>query len=138
MRSLALAVLLAGISSTAFAADPANITGTWVPVAFSAAEVGTPEAITDADKPATSHDTAGAWKLTIDTQDGGAFTGSSVSPAGKKNVFVGAFRLDGKRFVVATTRGGSTGEVMGDQMEVCWTDNIPNLIAAGCTVYKRQ
>jgi hypothetical protein len=138
MRSLALAVLLAGISSTAFAADPANITGTWVPVAFSAAEIGTPAAISATDKPAIKHDTAGAWKITIDTQDGAAFTGTSVSPAGKKNLFVGAFRLDGKRFVVATTQGGSTGEVVGDQLEVCWTDNIPNLIAAGCTVYNRQ
>jgi hypothetical protein len=138
MRSLALAVLLAGISATAFAADPTNITGTWVPVAFSGAEVGTPEAISATDKPATKHDTAGAWKLTIDTQDGGAFAGSSVSPTGTSGLFVGAFRLDGKRFVISTTHGGSTGEVVGDQLEVCWTDNIANLIAAACTVYKRQ
>ena len=138
MRSLALAVLLAGISSTAFAADPADITGTWLPVAFSDAEVGTPEAITAADKPVTKHDTAGAWTFTVDTQDGGAFAGSSLGPTGKPGVFVGAFRLDGKRFVLSTARGGASGEVVGDQLEVCWTDNIANLIAAGCTVYNRK
>ena len=49
-----------------------------------------------------------------------------------------AFRLDGKRFVISTTSGAGTGEIDGDQLEVCWTDNIPNLIAAGCTVYQRK
>jgi len=138
MRSLALAVLLAGISSTAFAADPTNIVGTWVPTAFSAASVGTPEAISATDKPATSHDASGGWSVTVDTQDGGAFVGTVTGPSGKPKPLVGAFRLDGKRFVISTTSGAGTGEIDGDQLEVCWTDNIANLIAAGCTVYQRK
>jgi hypothetical protein len=138
MRSLALAVFLAGISSTAFAADPAHITRTWVPTAFSGASIGTPDAISATDKPDTVHDAGKAWTLTVDAQDGGAFAGTSTGPDGKSGPIVGAFRLDGKRFVMSTTRGGASGEVDGDQLEVCWTDNIPNLIAAGCTVYKRK
>jgi len=138
MRSLAVAVLLAGISSTAFAADPANIVGTWVPTALSAATVGTAAAISATDKPATSHDARGAWGLTVDTQDGGAFVGTVTGPSGKPKPLVGAFRLDGKRFVISTTNGGGTGEIDGDQLEVCWSDNIPNLIAANCALYKRQ
>jgi len=138
MRSLALAVLLAGISSTAFAADPSNIIGTWVATATSGAEVGTPQAISATDKPAISHDLAGTWTLTFDAQDGGAFAGTGLSPSGKSGVIVGAFRLDGKQFVLSTSRGSATGEVNGDQLELCWTDNIPNLIAAGCTVFKRK
>src|SRR5215475_4209961 len=100
MRSLAFAMLLAGISSTAFAADPSNIIGTWVATATSGAEVGTPQAISATDKPAISHDLAGTWTLTFDAQDGGAFAGTGLSPSGKSGVIVGAFRLDGKQFVL--------------------------------------
>jgi hypothetical protein len=137
MRSLAFAVLLAGISSAAFAADPANIVGTWVPTGLSAATIGTPEGISATDKPTTSHDIAGAWTVTIDAQDGGAFTGTGLGPSGKAPI-VGAFRLDGKRFVISSTNGFASGEVDGDQLDLCWTDNIPYLIAAGCAVYKRK
>jgi hypothetical protein len=53
-------------------------------------------------------------------------------------MIVGVFRLDGKRFVTSTVRGSAAGELMGDRLEICWTDNIPDFIGASCTVYKRQ
>jgi hypothetical protein len=68
----------------------------------------------------------------------GEFKCVRKGPKGKPGTLVGVFRMDGQRFVMATDTGDATGEVMGDQLEICWTDNIPNLIGAGCTVYKRQ
>ena len=59
------------------------------------------------------------------------FSGSSKGPKGTPGTLVGVFRMDGQRFVLATDTGDATGEVMGDQLEICWTDNIPNLIGAG-------
>jgi len=139
MRSLSLAILLASISSTAFAADPANIAGTWVPVSFASAHDGTAGVFDDAAKPSFVKDPALAFTLTVDAQDGPAFSGTwKGGPKGTTRTVVGVFRMDGQRFVIATDTGDATGEVMGDQLEICWTDNIPNLIAAACTVYKRQ
>ena len=79
-----------------------------------------------------------AWKLVIDTQDGAAFSGNNTGPSGKPKLVVGVFRMDGKRFVMATEGGNAAGEVAGDQLEICITDNIPDYVGAICTIYKRQ
>jgi hypothetical protein len=123
MRSLALAVLLAGISSTAFAADPPNIVGTWVPVSYAGAYIGTGGT---------------AWNYVIDKQDGAAFYGASRSPSGEASVFVGVFSPDGMHFWTSTGRGNHEGEIMGDQLEICWTDNVEKYVGVSCAVYKRQ
>jgi hypothetical protein len=138
MRSLPLAVLLASLSSTAFAADAPKVIGTWVPVAFSSAHAGTGGAFPDSAKPTFVKDPAAGWTLTIDSQDGAAFSGMDKGPDGKSGVIAGVFRMDGQRFILSTVTGAAAGEVIGDQLEICWTDNIPNFIGAGCTVYKRQ
>jgi hypothetical protein len=62
----------------------------------------------------------------------------STGPTGLIEKTVGVFRLDGVRFVLSTTSGGALGEIMGNQIEICWNDNVPNYIAASCTLYKRQ
>ena len=138
MRSLALAAVLVGLSAPAFAADAPKVIGTWVPVSFTSAHDGTGGVFQDAEKPSFVKDAGEGWTLTIDAQDGPAFSGTDKGPKGNSGTVVGVFRMDGQRFVMATDSGDATGEVMGDQLEICWTDNIPNLIGAGCTVYKRQ
>jgi len=138
MRSLALAGLLAGISSTAFAADPPNIVGTWVPVSYAQAYAGSGGGVPDSNKATFIKGVTGAWNYVIDKQDGAAFSGASKSPSGEASVFVGVFGIDGKHFVTSTGRGNHEGEVVGDQLEICWTDNVEKYIGVSCALYKRQ
>ena len=139
MRSLAVAALLVGISTTAFAADAPKIIGTWVPVSFTSAHDGTGGAFADEPTPSFTKDPSEGWTLTVDAQDGPAFSGTSKGgPKGTPGQFVGMFRMDGQRFIMSTDTGGATGQVIADQLEICWADNVPNLIAVGCTVYRRQ
>jgi hypothetical protein len=138
MRSLALAVLLAGISSAAFAADPPNIVGTWVPVSYAGAYIGTGGGVPDSNKPTFTTGVATAWNYVIDKQDGAAFYGASRSPSGEASIFVGVFGPDGKHFWTSTGRGNHEGEIMGDQLEICWTDNVEKYVGVSCAVYKRQ
>ena len=89
-------------------------------------------------KPSLTKGTDDAFKWRIDAQDGGSFSGTATGPKGKTETIVGAFRQDGKRFVFSTGNGNGSGEVSGDDLEFCWTDNIPSYIAAGCPTYKRS
>jgi len=76
MRSLALAALLVGLSTTAFAADAPKIIGTWVPVSFTSAHDGTGGEFADEPNPVFTKDPGEGWTLTIDKQDGPAFSGT--------------------------------------------------------------
>jgi len=138
MRLLALAVLLAGMSSAAFAADPPNLIGTWVPVSYAEAYAGKSGGHSDTDKPVFTRGVATAWSYVIDRQEGYAFSGSSKSPTGESGSFVGVLAMDGKHFTTATGRGSHAGELMGDKFELCWTDNVDNYIGVSCAVYQRQ
>ena len=140
MRLLALAALLTAAATPALAAEPFNILGTWVPVSHAAARIGTAPtgAYDTAVKPSLVRDIALAWSYTFDKQDGAAFSGVSNGPKGKSVIAVGVFRMDGQRFVLSTEDGSATGEVTGDEIEVCWTDTVPNYIAAKCTTYRRK
>jgi hypothetical protein len=40
--------------------------------------------------------------------------------------------------VTSTGRGNHEGEVVGDQLEICWTDNVEKYIGVSCALYKRQ
>ena len=140
MRTLALtAALLVGLSTSAFAGDAPKITGTWVPVSFTSAHDGTGGVFTDEAKPTFTTDPAEGWTLTIDTQEGPAFSGTGKGgPKKTAGALVGVFRMDGQHFVMATETGSAHGQLAGDQLELCWEDNVPDLIAVGCAVYKRQ
>jgi hypothetical protein len=137
MRSLVLAAFLALLSVPAFAAYPPNLVGTWIPVEHSGARVGPREGYTTSTTPTLSHDLHLAWKLVIESQDGPAFAGHNVGPSGKSTQVVGVVREDGTRFVMATEGGSASGEIMGDRLEFCVTDNIPVYVGAICTIYKR-
>ena len=137
MRSLVLAAFLALLSVPAFAADPPNLVGTWIPVEHSGARVGPREGYATSTTPVLSHDLHLAWKLVIESQDGPAFAGHNMGPSGKSTQVVGVIRADGTRFVMATEGGSASGEIMGDRLEFCVTDNIPVYVGAICTIYKR-
>ena len=137
MRSLVLAAFLALLSVPAFAADPPNLVGTWVAVEHSGARVGPREGYATSTTPVLSHDLKFAWKLVIENQDGTAFAGHNVGPSGKSAQVVGVIRADGTRFVMATEGGNASGEIIGDRLEFCVTDNIPTYVGAICTIYKR-
>ena len=139
MRKLMLvAVILAG-ASPALAAEPFNITGTWVPVSGASARFG-PSPVYDntTAQPSLVKDSSAAWSLSFDKQDGGAFAGSATGPKGKTELVLGVIRADGRTFVLSTEAGSATGELSGDGIEVCWTDNLPNYIGASCTTYQRK
>ena len=137
MRSLVLAAFLALLSVPAFAADPPNLVGTWIPVEHSGARVGPREGYATSTTPVLSHDLHLAWKLVIESQDGPAFAGHNMGPSGKSTQVVGVVREDGTRFVMATDGGSASGEILGDRLEFCVTDNIPVYVGAVCTIYKR-
>jgi len=139
MRKLILAAILAAAAFPALAAEPFNITGSWIPTYRAAAWVGThPGGAYSSTKPTLSNDVATAWSYTFDKQDGGAFAGFVVGPTGTKEAAVGAFHQDGRRFVLSTDYGSAAGEVNGDEIELCWTDNVANFNEAGCQTYKRK
>jgi len=140
MRLLAFAALLAAAATPALAAEPFNILGTWIPVSHAAARIGTTPsgAYGTYTKPSLVRDKGLGWNYTFDKQDGAAFSGISHGPKGKPEMTVGVFRMDGRRFVLSTDSGNASGEVNGDEIEICWTDNVPNYIAASCTTYERK
>ncbi len=79
-----------------------------------------------------------AWKLVIDTQDGAAFPATIRAPSGKPKLVVGVFRMDGKRFVMATEGAALRARLPAIELEICITDTIPDYVGAICTIYKRQ
>lgn len=137
MRSIFLAAMLAVLATSAFAAGPPNLVGTWVPVEYSSGRVGPREGLPTYATPNLSHDLKIAWKLVIESQDGAAFAGHNVGPSGKSTPVVGVIRPDGTRFVMATEGGNASGEIMGDRLEFCVTDNIPVYVGVACTIYRR-
>ena len=80
------------------------------------------------------------WSYVFDQQDGAAFSGTSIGgPKGTKHVAVGVFRMDGKRFVFSTDSGAGTGEIVdANQIQLCFTDNLDNFVAAACTTLQRK
>ena len=138
MRKLVLAAVLVAGAAPALAAEPFNFVGTWIPVEHASARLGTSPAYDTTTQPSIITDNSAAWSYVIDKQDGAAFAGTAHGPRSKTEAVVGVFRADGAHFVLSSDSGAATGEVVGDGVEICWTDNLPNYIGASCTTYKRK
>ena len=120
------------------AAASFNILGSWTPVAAAAARVGTTDAYS-APTLVLEKASAEPWSYTFDQQDGAAFSGTVTGPKGTKHVTVGVFRMDGQRFVFSTDSGAGTGEIVDqNQIQLCFTDNLDNFVAASCTTLQRK
>jgi hypothetical protein len=139
MRKLAFAAVFIAGATPALAAEPFNILGIWGPVAGASARFG-PSPVYDntTSQPSLIKDSSAAWSYDFDKQDGAAFAGTAKGPKGKTEAVVGVFGADGKRFVLSTETGSATGELAGDGIEICWTDNLPKYIGASCTIYRRR
>lgn len=131
MRLLTLAgAALLMFSVHAVAANSPNLVGTWT------RSTHTMSLLKDTSKPLFSHAEDQTWKMKIDAQDSGAFSGVLSGPVGKPQPIAGAFQPDGKHFVFSTESKSGSGEASNDELQYCWTSSHP--IIAGCATFKRD
>ena len=136
LHMVAVSLLLS--TSAGFAADIPNMVGTWKPTGDLAAAFAGAYPVSEKKLASPIFDAKGnQWTLRIDVQDGRAFAGVSIGPDGKEFTLAGVLRADLKRFVYSNDRGIASGEVMGDTIEVCWTDVIEKVAGASCGTYKK-
>ena len=131
MRSLPFAgAALLMLSVHAVAADAPNLIGSWT------RSTHTMSLLKGNAKPLFTHAEDQTWKMKIESQDSGAFSGVLSGPVGKPQPIAGAFQPDGKHFVFATENESGSGEASGDELQYCWTSSRP--IIAGCATFKRD
>jgi hypothetical protein len=131
MRSFIIAsAVLAGSSLGALGADAPNMVGSWT-------RTDVTMVLSKGSKPLfVNHDSDQVWKLKIDAQEKGSFSGTLTGSIPKSQAIVGAFQSDGKRFVFSTAAESGSGEVNGDEMQYCWTNQ--RAVLAGCSVFKKD
>jgi hypothetical protein len=131
MRSLPFAgATLVLFSVHAFGADAPNLVGSWT------RSTHTVSLLKDDAKPLFTHAEDQTWKMKIDAQDSGAFSGVLSGPVGKPQPIAGAFQPDGKHFVFSTENESGSGEAGNDELQYCWTSSHP--VIAGCATFKRD
>jgi hypothetical protein len=133
MRSFIIAgAVLVGSFIGASAADAPNVIGSWtrtdVTMVLSKGKSSKPLFI--------NRDSDQVWKLNIEAQEKGAFSGTLTGSIPKSQTIVGAFQADGKQFVFSTAAESGSGEVNGDEMQYCWTNQ--RAVLAGCSIFKRD
>jgi len=78
------------------------------------------------------------WTFVFEVQKGRSFYGSATGPSGKSTSFVGVFRRDGRNFIVSSQSGIILGEMVGEDMEICFADNVPDWMAVNCAMLTRR
>lgn len=132
MRAFVLAsAVLVGSSMCALAADAPNLVGNWTRTAVTMVLNKGGQA-----KPMFIHDGKEVWKIKIDAQESGSFSGTTTGYTSKSQPIVGAFQSDGKRFVFSTNSDSGSGEATSDELQYCWTN--PHPIIAGCATFKKD
>jgi hypothetical protein len=131
MRSLPFAgAAFLIFTANAVAADAPNLVGSWTRSSH------TMSLLKGSSKPLFTHTEDQTWKMKIDAQDSGAFSGVLSGPVGKAQPIAGAFQPDGKHFVFSTENESGSGEASNDELQYCWTSSRP--IIAGCATFKRD
>jgi hypothetical protein len=115
----------------ALGADPPNLVGNWTRTAVTMAMSKPGQA-----KPLFIHDGKEVWKIKIDAQEAGSFSGTTSGYTSKSQPIVGAFQSDGKRFVFTTASDAGSGEATADELQYCWTN--PRPMIAGCATFKKD
>jgi hypothetical protein len=116
----------------ALGADAPNLVGSWTRTAVTMVlSKGGPPA-----KPLFIHGGNEVWKIKIDAQESGSFSGTTTGYTSKSQTIVGAFQSDGKRFVFSTDTDSGSGEATADELQYCWTN--PHPVAAGCATFKKD
>lgn len=125
------------LTVSAAAADTPNMVGAWTRIANTSAQLNRSARDPASTKPSLANGAGQNWKINIDAQDGRAFSGTLIDPAGKSYVLVGAFR-DDTHFVFATDKDSGWGEIKDGAMEYCWTAFDPSFVGAGCSKFARS
>jgi hypothetical protein len=141
MRAFAIggsAFLLLTVS--AIGADAPSLVGTWTRTGFSAAQIGEHPGYAPLTKPSLIHGNDPDWKLKIDAQEGGSFSGTLTGPNGKPQTILGTFARDGKHFVFSTNDDMGSGTLGDDEreLEYCWSTSSQRFLGTGCATYKRN
>jgi hypothetical protein len=131
---LALTLTL-GVLGQSSAADYPNVLGTWERVSGSRATTGTEQNKLPPTMSASGDQ--GLQTMRIDEQKGGAFVGEATLATGEKYLLAGAFRKDGKRYVISSDIGVLSGELMGNELEACFTTLLTSVNIAGCYQLKK-
>ena len=128
MRSFVIAsAVLVGSSMCALGADAPNLVGNWTrtTVTMVLSKGGRPA------KPLFIHGGGEVWKIKIDAQESGSFSGTTTGYTSKSQTIVGAFQ---SRNALRTDSG--SGEATSDELQYCWTN--PHPVAAGCATFKKD
>ena len=127
MRSFVIAsAVLVGSSMCALGADAPNLVGSWTRTAVTMVlSKGGPPA-----KPLFIHGGDEVWKIKVDAQESGSFSGTTTGYTSKSQTIVGAFQSDGKRFVFSTDTDSGSGEATADELQYCWTNPTQSQRAA--------
>lgn len=140
MRKFCVAgLVLVALTTAAAASDIPNVVGLWTRNANASAQTSKNTGDAAWAKPSLVNGSGEGWKLKIDTQDGRAFSGTLIDPAGKSSVFVGTFR-DDESFVFTTDKDFGWGEFDDDdrEMKYCWTAISAKFIGTGCSIFARS
>lgn len=122
-------------SSQVFAAEYPNIVGTWERVSGMRAVTGTAQNKQTAVL--TSSGESGLKMIRIANQNSGVFDGEATLVGGEAHLVAGAFRKDGKRYIISSDIGTLSGEISGDEMEACFTTLLTTVNIAGCYQLKK-
>lgn len=142
-RRVSLAAVVAaalGVASPAGAADVPSLVGTWTPIGEDHA-VARHGAASDHRPPVETPalgGTANLWTYVIEAQEGRAFHGYVLSPKGVKDTIVGVVPRNGQDVLMSHRDGEVQGEFIGDQMELCWIDRVPERATAACSLVAKQ
>jgi hypothetical protein len=119
MRAFAIAgSVFFSLCLSAAADDAASLVGTWTRTGFSAAQIGEHPGYAPLTKPSLIHGNDPDWKMKIDAQEGGSFSGTLTGPNGRPQTILGTLQRDGKHFVF------STNDDMGSGMAATTSWNI--------------
>ena len=118
----------------ALAAEHPDLVGTWKLTGEMQASVRL-GAATDhhPEYAAPSHGKpADAWSFVIDGQQGRSFHGHAISPQGKQEPLVGVISHNGERLLLSGMEAAVYGEFVGDQIEFCFMDHLPDRASVAC------
>lgn len=132
-KFMAIAIMM--FTSYAYAQSAPNIKGNWEAVSAVSASGGTEDK--QARLVLSNKKDSAILKLTISSQDGGAFQGETTWRDGLKNLVVGVFHKDGKTLTLSSDVGVGTGYVVNDEMEFCSASVLTTKNRASCTQLKK-
>lgn len=139
MRAFAIACsVFFSLCLSAAADDAASLVGTWTRTGFSAAQIGEHPGYAPLTKPSLIHGNDPDWKMKIDAQEGGSFSGTLTGPNGRPQTILGTLQRDGKHFVFSTNDDMGSGMVGDDELEYCWSTSSQRFLGTGCATYKRN